>query len=118
MNYIKKRMTQVVLVEHETSSRRFMFQTEKELRKGDVVRCDTLQGNSIGTVVMDSGWVDEDALAMMKDLTGAGELKHVTGVYVLRPIYHQEETDVEQAGRSEADPRGYENDTADDWHEG
>lgn len=63
---------------------RYIFETPVDLKKGDVVKCDTSRGESIGFCLSDSFVVDGNVLDFICSGYGASvkNMKSIIGVYM------------------------------------
>lgn len=63
---------------------RYIFETPVDLKKDDVVKCNTRRGESFGVCLSDSFSVDGNVLDFILESFGTRveEMKSITGVYV------------------------------------
>lgn len=74
----------IVPITHLPGGGRYIFETPADLKKGDVVKCETSRGETIGVCLSDSFTVDGNVLDFILDSfnTRVGNMKSITGVYV------------------------------------
>ena len=74
----------IVPVSHVPGGGKYIFETPVDLKKGDLVKCDTSRGESIGFCLSDSFTLDGTALDFILTTYGARveNMKSIIGVYV------------------------------------
>jgi hypothetical protein len=78
----------IVPITHVPGGGRYIFETPVDLKKGDLVMCETKRGENIGICISDSFTVDGSALDFILQTHGTNveNMKSITGVYVYSKI--------------------------------
>lgn len=74
----------IVPISHIPGGGRYIFETPVDLKKGDVVTCDTSRGKTLGFCLSDSFVVDGNPLDFILSLhnTRVENMRSIIGVYV------------------------------------
>ena len=79
----------IVRIRHEKNdyAKEYLFETAEPLKKGDMVMCDTVLGNTIGYAIADSNEINPDDLKYFESLSSYKlPLKRILGKYEYVPF--------------------------------
>lgn len=78
----------IVPVSHVPGGGKYIFETPVDLKKGDLVKCDTNRGEALGVCLSDSFTVDGNILNFILEAFGTRveKMKSILGVYMYSEI--------------------------------